>query len=87
MGVPGTEGLTMTKRRPPKEVDPATGLRTNRSNFACPCGKAAFLTRKLARRVYKRCYPGESMQVYRCERAPIETWHFGHPYGYERTAS
>ena len=76
----------MPKRRPPKEVDPATGLRTFRSNYYCPCGKAAYLTRKLARRVLKKTFPGESMQVYRCERGPIPSWHYGHPYGWERTA-
>jgi hypothetical protein len=76
----------MSARRPPKGVDPVTGLPTRRAVFRCLCGKAAFLTRKQARVAYKRNFPGEYMQVYRCDRAPIQTWHFGHPRGHERTA-
>ena len=75
----------MSKRRPPKDVDPETGLR-KRMTGPCVCGKSAFLTRKLARAALKRMFPGESMQVYRCERAVLKAWHFGHPHGHERTA-
>ena len=76
----------MPKRRPPKEVDPVTGLRMFRSNYQCPCGKAAFLTRKLARGAARDVHPGQHLQVYRCNQSHDEAWHFGHPYGYERTA-
>lgn len=76
----------MPARRPPKGVDPATGLPTWRANFYCTCGKAAYLTRKIARQAYKRNFPGDSMQVYRCTQGPFESWHFGHPHGHERTA-
>ena len=75
----------MSGRRPARGIDPATGLVKRIGNFRCACGKVAYLTRKTARRALKRTFPGENMQVYRCDRAPVDSWHFGHPHGYERT--
>lgn len=74
------------RRRPGPGVDPATGLPKYCGTFRCACGKVSFLTRKAARAALKRTFPGESMQVYRCNRGGVEVWHYGHPWGHERTA-
>lgn len=79
----------MPGKMPRKGVDPATGLRKDGRRgapFRCVCGKSAFVTRRHARHSMKATFPGESMQVYRCTRSPINAWHFGHSWGHERTA-
>lgn len=42
---------------------------------SCPrCGKVIYASRKLARRVARSLYPGQSMSEYRCGTG----WHIGH---------
>lgn len=76
--------MTSAHRRPKAHIDPVSGLIRWAGNFRCACGKSAFLSRKAARGSMRRTFPGESMQVYRCDRGPFEVWHFGHARGHER---
>lgn len=49
-----------------------------RSYVTCTCGKRGHFTRKAARTLAKRLFPGDHMNAYRCDQSGY--FHFGHPW-------
>jgi hypothetical protein len=41
----------------------------------CQCGKVGFARRKTAKRRAKAAAKGETVHLYRCPMAGVETWH------------
>jgi predicted RNA-binding Zn-ribbon protein involved in translation (DUF1610 family) len=63
------EGCAMARR---------DGLYLRFTIWKCPeCGKASYLTRKVARAAAKHNHPSEQMRAYQC-RDGAQFWHYGH---------
>ncbi|WP_280389823.1 hypothetical protein [Nocardia wallacei] len=45
--------------------------------FCQRCGKNSYVSRKVARAIVRRRFPGERLQAYRCPHLP-GVWHGGH---------